>query len=105
MSFPTRFLIVSACAMFVVFLWMRLGGQSASRAYAVPELVFNEPSKIASKDGCDTYAFLDEEFHRHYYTRCPNSTVTHDQEWDENVRRGKFYELQHRSETTETESN
>jgi hypothetical protein len=102
MSFSTRFLIVGACVMCIVFIWMRASNVPTP---VTPEPIFNEPYKVASKDGCDTYTFLDEDFHKHYYTRCPNTTVTHDQDWNENVRNGKFYTLKHQSETTETGSN
>jgi hypothetical protein len=66
--------------------------------------IYNDPVLVASKDGCDTFSFLGVDNHTHYYTRCPNATVTHDQSWDEVVRHGKTYQTEHHQESITTDS-
>lgn len=40
------------------------------------------PHVIRQVDGCKTYAFEDGGSN-HYFTRCPNSEVTHEHDWTE----------------------
>lgn len=40
------------------------------------------PHVIREVDGCKVYAF-ESERSNHYFTRCPNSTTTHEHDWYE----------------------
>ena len=42
------------------------------------------PHVIKQFDGCKTYKFEDNDS-QHYVTRCPNSEVTHEHDWTEQV--------------------
>ncbi|MBU9378737.1 hypothetical protein [Burkholderia gladioli] len=59
------------------------------------------PHVIREADGCKVYAFRADS-NWHYFTRCPDGTVTTERNWTESRRQGKQTITEHKSETIVT---
>ncbi|WP_186035346.1 hypothetical protein [Burkholderia gladioli] len=91
---------IGGCTYWGVFSDSAKRGMEHDRAQAAADA---KPHIIREADGCKVYAFR-ADGNWHYFTRCPDGTVTTERNWTESRRQGKQTITEHKSETIVTVS-
>ncbi|WP_186077523.1 hypothetical protein [Burkholderia gladioli] len=89
---------IGGCTYWGVFSDSAKRGMERDRAQAAADA---KPHVIRESDGCKVYTFRADS-NWHYFTRCPDGTVTTERNWTESRRQGKQTITEHKSETIVT---